>query len=221
LVAAWGFGAGAGNRGLPSLDERRAATVGWQRLSIDPAAGTASKSDAALQADLSGIAKGYAVDLAAQALEALGLQRYMVEAGGELRTRGLNSAGRPWQIAVEQPDAWPQRARQIVPLQGLAMATSGDYRNFYELQGRRYCHEIDPASREPISNGLASVTVVAPECAYADAMATALIVLGPERGLALAQRLGLPTLFIVREAAGGLRDLATPAFAALGARAVA
>ena len=112
----------------------------------------------------------------------------MVEAGGEVRTRGSNAAGRPWQIAIERPDAVPQRAHFIVPLSGQSMATSGDYRIFFEQDGRRYSHEIDPATGAPADHRLASVTVVAADCAYADAMATALFVLGPDRGFTLAER---------------------------------
>jgi len=96
------------------------------------------------------------------------------------------------------------------------MATSGDYRIYFERDGTRYCHEIDPATGCPIRHGLASVTVVAPDCGYADAMATALIVLGPEKGLALAAARNVAALFIVREGNGGLREFATPAFTALG-----
>jgi thiamine biosynthesis lipoprotein len=102
-----------------------------------------------------------------------------------------------------------------VPLQGLSMATSGDYRNYYEIGGSRYCHEIDPAARAPVGHTLASVTVVHADCMTADALATALFVLGPQRGPALAQARGWAALFVVREG-GALRDLATPAFAALG-----
>jgi thiamine biosynthesis lipoprotein len=216
LVGAWGFGAGASARGaLPGIDEL-AAPVGWWQLTVDTRAGHVRKSIAGLQVDLSGIAKGHAVDSAALALEALGVARYMVEAGGEIRTRGRNAEGRPWQIAVERPDAWPQQVHRIVPLQGLAMATSGDYRNFWEVDGRRYCHEIDPRARAPIANRVASVSVVHEECMFADAMATALIVLGLERGLALAREQRLAALFIVREPGGALRDVASPAFLALG-----
>lgn len=221
LVGAWGFGAGAAARGMVAAAAPPHAPVGWQQLSVDLAAGTASKATPGLQADLSGIAKGHAVDMAARALSSLGVERYMVEAGGEVRTRGLNADDRPWQIAVERPDAWPQQVHRVVPLQGLAMATSGDYRNFYEVAGRRYCHEIDPATRAPIAHPLASVTVVHDECMAADALATALIVLGPERGPALARAQGLAALFIVRDAGGVLRDLATPAFAALTAAGTA
>lgn len=216
LVGAWGFGAGASARGAAPAAAALAAPVGWQRLAIDRDRGTVRKLAPGLQADLSGIAKGHAVDQAAQALDALGVDRYLVEAGGEIRTRGLNAEGRPWQIAIERPDAWPQRVHRIVPLQGLSMATSGDYRNYYEIDGRRICHEIDPATRSPIANRLASVTVIHEECMFADAMSTALIVLGLERGLALARAQRLAAFFIVREADGRLRDVASDAFTAIG-----
>jgi len=216
LVGAWGFGAGASLRGVLPAKESLAVPVGWQQLTVDTHAGTARKADPGLQADLSGIAKGHAVDCAARALESLGIDRFMVEAGGEVRTLGLNAEGRAWQIAIERPGAWPQQAHRLVPLHGQAMATSGDYRNFYEIDGRRYSHEIDPTTRAPVAHALASVTVLHAECMTADALATALFVLGPERGLALACEQGLAALFIVREATGGLRDFATPALAALG-----
>ncbi|MCU0940865.1 MAG: FAD:protein FMN transferase [Burkholderiaceae bacterium] len=216
LVRAWGFGAGASARGGAPTSAELDAAVGWQHLWLDAQGGLARKALPALQLDLSGIAKGHAVDRAAKALDALGASRYMVEAGGEIRTRGLNAEGRPWQIAVERPDAWPPRVHRVVPLQGLAIATSGDYRNFYEQDGRRVHHEIDPTTRAPAAHRLASVSVVHEACRHADAMATALFVMGPERGLALAREQRLAALFIVREPGGGFRDLASPAFAALG-----
>ena len=217
VVDAWGFGPGRAQRvvaatELAALEPR----VGWRMLALDESSATVAKARADMRADLSGIAKGYAVDRAAQALDALGIVDYMVEAGGEIFTRGRNADGRPWQIAIERPDAVPQRAHRIVPLTGLAMATSGDYRIYFERDGARYCHEIDPATGRPIRHGLASVTVVATDCGYADAMATALIVLGPEQGHALAVARNVAALFIVREGDGGLREFGTPAFAALG-----
>ena len=145
----------------------------------------------------------------------------MVEAGGEVRTRGHNGDGRPWQIAIERPDAVPQRPHFIVPLAGQSLATSGDYRIYFERDGQRYCHEIDPRTGAPIRNGLASVSVVAADCGYADAMATALIVLGADRGYALAEAHGLAAYFIVREAGGGFSERPTSAFAALGGQHVA
>jgi FAD:protein FMN transferase len=214
LVAAWGFGAGASARDAAPEAAELGVPLGWRRIELDRRAGTVRKTVPGLQADLSGIAKGYAVDRAAQALQALGVERYMVEAGGEIRTRGLNAEARPWQIAIEQPDAWPQQVHRIVPLQGRAMATSGDYRNFYERDGRRISHEIDPSTRAPVAHRLASVTVVHDECMFADAMATALFVLGPERGLALARERDIAAFFIVRGNDGALHDLASPAFAA-------
>jgi thiamine biosynthesis lipoprotein len=217
VVDAWGFGPGRAQRvvtatEMAALEER----VGWRMLTLDERNATVTKARADMRADLSGIAKGYAVDRAAQALDALGIVDYMVEAGGEIRTRGRNADGRPWQIAIERPDAVPQQAHRIVPLAGLAMATSGDYRIYFERDGTRYCHEIDPATGRPIRHGLASVTVVAPDCGYADAMATALIVLGPDQGHAHAVARNVAALFIVREGDGGLREFGTPAFAALG-----
>ncbi len=141
----------------------------------------------------------------------------MVEVGGEVRTRGVNAAGQAWRIGIEEPDAMPQRARWVVPLSGRAMATSGDYRNYFFEDGRRYSHEIDPLAGAPIRHSLCSVTVVADDCMRADALATALIVLGAERGRALAERSGIAAQFIERVREGGYRDSMTPAFAALGA----
>lgn len=221
LVEEWGFGA-RGVRRVPSAAQiaegRR--RVDWRALSIDPGQRQAVKAIAGLQADLGGIAKGYGVDRAAAALDARGVRHYMVEAGGEVRTRGVNANGGPWRIGIEQPDALPQRARWAVPLSGMAMATSGDYRNYFVEDGRRYSHEIDPVAGEPVRHALASVTVVADDCLHADAMATALIVMGPERGRALAESSRIAAHFIERGADGTLRDAMTPAFAALRAELV-
>lgn len=216
LVLAWGFGSEA-RHGLPDaavLQQRRANT-GHRHLELDAARGLATKHLPGLQADLGGIAKGYGVDRAAAVLQAQGCAHYMVEVGGELRTAGRNAQGRPWQIGIEEPDAVPQRARLVVPLSGAAMATSGDYRIYFEEGHRRYSHEIDPKSGEPIAHGLASVTVVAADCMQADALATALIVMGPGAGLVLARQQGIAAHFIVRQPGGGLVDIATEAFAVL------
>lgn len=219
LVQAWGFGPDRRSE-VPAAERVQAGrtALGWQRLRLDREHRVAFKSHPDLQADLGGIAKGHGVDRAALALEAIGIEHYMVECGGEVRTRGRNGQGQAWRIGIEEPDAVPQRARSVLPLSGRSLATSGDYRFYFEHAGRRYSHEIDPATAEPITNGLASVSVVADDCMRADALATALIVMGPERGLALARRLELPALFIVREG-GGLRDIATPAYGALAAGA--
>jgi len=219
LVVRWGFGP-APRSSLPQGDEIRVIRerVGHQALQLDGARRLAAKRRADLQLDLGGIAKGYGVDLAAAALDAAGAGHYMVEAGGEVRTRGVNADGEPWRIGIEQPDAVPQRARLVVPLSGWAMATSGDYRNYFEADGRRYSHEIDPRTGAPVDHRLCSVTVVAEDCMRADALATALLVLGPERGVRLAESLGLAAYFVERLAPGQYRDRQTGAFAVLGGR---
>jgi thiamine biosynthesis lipoprotein len=218
LVNAWGFGAEKRRQVPPAaeIQERRGA-IDWRGLRLDPGRRTAVKAHDGLQADLGGIAKGYGVDLAASAIEAAGLEHYMIEVGGEVRTRGRNAQGQAWRIGIEEPDAMPQRARAVVPLSGRAMATSGDYRIYFEHAGRRYSHEIDPRTAAPIAHGLASVTVVADDCMTADALATALIVMGPESGWALAQRQALAAYFIVRGADGRLHERATEAFSSLTA----
>jgi thiamine biosynthesis lipoprotein len=215
LVRAWGFGP-VKRQVVPGAERVSAGrtVVDFRALRLDAATRTAVKARAVLQADLGGIAKGYGVDLAARALEAGGIDNYMIEVGGEVRTRGRNAQGQPWRIGIEEPDAVPQRARLVVPLSGRSMATSGDYRIYFEHHGRRYSHEIDPRTAEPIAHGLASVTVVADDCVRADALATALIVLGPQQGWALAQQQQLAAHFIVRDD-GRLHDRSTAAFAAL------
>jgi len=220
LVDAWGFGPSKGAaaaRQPPSQEALRAgrAALGHDGLQLLDGQRAAVKQRSSYQADLGGIAKGYGVDRAALALQALGVEHFMLEVGGEVRTLGRNARGQPWQIGIEQPDAMPQSARLVLPLSGRAMATSGDYRQFFEHAGRRYSHEIDPALGEPIANGLASVTVVADDCMAADALATGLIVLGPQRGMALARREGIAAHFIVRDARGGLSDASSPAMLSL------
>jgi thiamine biosynthesis lipoprotein len=218
LVNAWGFGPVKQTQPpteteIASLRER----VGYGKLVIDARAQTVAKTRPDVYADLSAIAKGFGVDQAARALDARGLTNYMVEVGGEVRVKGHNAAGKPWQVGIERPDATPQQALLVVPMTDLAMATSGDYRNYFEQDGRRYSHEIDPSTGYPIRHRLASVTVVASECALADAYATGLLVLGPEKGYALAAEKSLAAYFIVRRADGTFDERQTPAFAALNA----
>lgn len=221
VVDEWGFGPAGKARAVPDPAELLALRrlQAGHPLQVDSAAGTVTRR-APVQANLSGIAKGYGVDRAAAALDALGIDDYMVEVGGEIRTRGHNAGGQPWQLAIEQPDAMPQRAFFIVPLSGLSLATSGDYRNFFLHDGQRYSHEIDPTTAAPVRHGLASVSVVAPDCTRADAWSTALFVLGPERGPALAQRIGLAACFLLRDGDGRFRLQSSPAFQALGGRRV-
>lgn len=220
-VDAWGFGPGRAHRVVADDERARLAQrIGHARLALDEATRSATKAHPGLALDFSGVAKGHAVDRAAAALETVGIERYMVEAGGEVRTRGHNAEGAPWRIGIERPDAVPSRPYFVVPLAGLALATSGDYRIFFERDGRRFSHEIDPASGAPAHNALASASVVAADCGYADAMATALMVMGPERARAFAAERDIAAYFIVRDGAA-LLPFASPAFAKLGGQRIA
>ena len=200
LVNLWGFGPDVTADALPTqtdLDAAR-ARVGWTQLDSRAEPPALRKARADVYVDLSAIAKGHGVDRVADALDARGLTDYLVEIGGELRGRGVNAHGEPWRIAIERPDPGRRAVLRVVALADQAMATSGDYRNFFELDGQRYSHTIDPATGRPVDHQLASVTVLAQRCSEADAWATALLVLGPERGRVLADERGLAALFVER-----------------------
>ena len=198
LVDAWGFGPAA-RRGVPDEAGLAAALAraGWRRLELD-AARRAARQPGGLALDLSAIAKGFGVDVVARRLDALGLDSHLVEVGGELRGSGVKPDGQPWWVQLEHPDATAEAPQTLLALHGLSVATSGDYRRWFEHDGARYSHTIDPRDGRPIRHGLASVTVIHPECMLADAWSTALNVLGPEAGPALAERLGLAARFLVR-----------------------
>lgn len=203
LVDAWGFGPGRNMR-VPGKHEiaRLRERVGYPMLELDANTRAVKKGHPGMALDLSGIAKGYGVDRAAHALQALGIESYVIETGGEVRACGFNRHGVPWQVAVEEPQSGPRKPRCVVPLDALAMATSGDYRIFFQRNGQHYCHEIDPVAGSPVRHNLTSVTVLANECAHADAWATALMILGPEEGYRCAERLGMGAYFITRTAHG-------------------
>jgi thiamine biosynthesis lipoprotein len=213
LVDAWGFGRpdSRGPPGAKQLAKLREA-VGWQRLALAPDQRTLAKGHPALRVDLSAVAKGYAVDEIARGLAGLGYRDFLVEVGGELRAQGRHLDDGPWRVAIEAPDSPERQIHRIVELRDSAMATSGDYRNFYQRDGRRFSHTIDPRTGRPIEHALASVTVLHPEAAWADAWATALHVLGPTEGYALAASEQLAAYFIVRQA-DGFEVRLTPAFA--------
>lgn len=199
LVNLWGFGPDRRAPAVPSrvsLDATR-KRVGYHYLQVRPDERLIRKTRAAAYVDLSGIAKGYGVDRVAALIEARGSKDYLVEIGGEIRCRGRNAGGQAWQIAIEQPRAGGRYVQRVIDLSGQALATSGDYRQFFEHQGRRYSHMIDPLSGLPAGHGLASVSVLSPSTMQADALATALQVLGPERGYQLAERHDLEALFIL------------------------
>lgn len=219
LVRAWGFGAGAA-ASPPSDPELAAlrARVGFDAIAIGSAAGTLTRKRPDVVCDLSAVAKGYAVDEVARALAERGYADFLVEIGGELRAAGSHRDGTPWRVAIETPAPEPSQGtawrsiHRVVSLGDRGMATSGDYRNAYELGGERVAHIIDPRTGRPATHGLASVTVVHAEAAVADAWATALQVLGPEAGRARAEAQGLAAYFIVRRPDGSFESFMTPPF---------
>ncbi len=214
LVRLWGFG-GAASRAEPPDEAEIAAArarIGFRHLEIDPGARRVRKLRD-IEIDLSGVAQGYSVDALARLLDAAGIADYLVELGGELRARGSSPRGTPWRIAIEQPVAAPGSVQQALLLKSGSISTSGDYRDYFERDGVRYSHTLDATSGRPIAHGLASVTVVHPECGYADALSTAIMVLGPERGLELAEKQGLAVYLIVR-GENGFETRHSTAFAA-------
>lgn len=203
-VKAWGFGPGAADQHLirAALDfPRRPA---HEVLELDSNSARARKT-APGALDLNGIAKGYGVDRLAETLHSFAISSALVGIDGEMRALGPRPDGQPWTIAIEAPDPDRRAPRSILALQDAAVATSGDYRHWLVVGGRRLSHTMDPHRGAPLMTSPASVTVVARTCAEADAWATALMVLGPETGAALARRLGLDALFLLREGEAGIR----------------
>lgn len=198
LVDLWGFGPLQRPDAVPDATEitQALATVDWQALQLQD--GQVRKL-APLSLDLSAIAKGYGVDIIAEILAQAGYQRYLVEVGGEMRLQGLKPNDELWRIAIETPDSVARQAYKVVEITDIGLATSGDYRNYFEENGKRYAHTIDPRSGWPIDHQMASITVLADSSALADAWATALYIVGPERAFALAQEQGLATFMIVRQ----------------------
>jgi thiamine biosynthesis lipoprotein len=174
------------------------AVTGYRQIEVDAAEGTLQKRRSESRIDLSAIAKGFAVDRVGAAFLEAGYRDFMVEIGGEVTARGHNGSGLVWRIGIERPDAAGRAVHVAVPLADLSLATSGDYRNFVERNGERVSHTIDPRTGRPIRHDLASVSVIHSSCMTADALATALEVLGPDEGFDLAEVLELPALFLVR-----------------------
>jgi thiamine biosynthesis lipoprotein len=216
LVNAWSFGPEQRTNAVPDAAriEQLKERVGYQKLAVrlDPPAVRKSQPD--LTIDLSAIAKGHGVDRLIAMLSAQGVENAFVEIGGEVRVSG-NKAGQWWKVGIQVPDVERTEVMIAQSLNAggggdLAMATSGDYRNFFEVDGKRYSHTIDPRSGRPVEHSLASVSVMADNCMAADAWATAINVLGPVRGLAVAEREKL-TVLLVNRTANGYEKLATGA----------
>lgn len=213
LVNLWGFGPDGPVTEPPSDDAiaTAMAAVGHDKIEADCEAKLVRKDVAELYIDLSGWAKGHAVDELAMLLDDAGLENYLVEIGGEIRVKGYNSEGLDWALAVEAPAMAERLPQAVVRLTNTSIATSGDYRNYFEYDGSYYSHTIDSRSGRPVTHNLAAVTVVHPSAAYADAMATALLVLGPEAGPELAGKLDIAAYFLVREASE-IREITTTEF---------
>ncbi|WP_343064167.1 FAD:protein FMN transferase [Marilutibacter penaei] len=217
LVNLWGFGPDGARDAPPSeaeIEQVRLRT-GWQKLVLDAPSHSATQPGG-LHVDLSSIAKGHGVDRAAATLERAGIRAYLLEVGGELRGRGRKPDGAQWRVAIEHPapsdgaDA-PRMSDIVIALDDLAVATSGDYRHFFESGGRRYSHTLDPRTGRPVTHDLASVTVLHEAAMQADGWATALTVLGPEAGWRHALRNDLAALFVSHDGSTFSTRM-TPAF---------
>lgn len=198
LVNLWGFGPDKRPSKVPSqssIDSTMNAS-GSNFLEIDTADKRVRKLKSGVKIDLSAIAKGYGVDQVAQFLNNRGVQNFLVEIGGEIKAQGHKSNGQPWHVAIERAENSAQQAQQLLSLSNLALATSGSYRNYFEEDGVRYSHTIDPTTGRPITHTLVSVSVLANDCMTADAWATALMVLGPNRGFSIAEKNNIVALFI-------------------------
>ena len=213
LVNLWGFGPSRRKDAPPSDNtiQKTLASVGYAQIHVRESPPGIRKDQPHLEIDLSAIAKGYAVDQVAEYLESQTLSDYLVEIGGEIRAKGEKAAGTPWKVAIERPVPEERAVLRLLHLGGKAMATSGDYRNFFEQEGQLFSHTINPRTGKPVTHTLASVTVLSNSCMEADALATGLMVLGPEAGFSLAQREKFPALFVTRTAEG-FEEKATPEF---------
>ncbi len=202
LVNLWGFGPAEGlptGRPTDEAVESARALVGYQHIELDLINRRLRKPFRGLYIDLSAIAKGHGVDVIANYLDTLGIRDYLVEIGGELRGKGISPRGDSWRVAVERPESGQRQVYKVLNVSNIAIATSGDYRNYYEYDGTRYSHTIDPRTGMPVVHALASVTVLSREAAIADAWATALMVLGERAGYELAEEKGLAAYFLYKK----------------------
>ncbi|MBO1895913.1 MULTISPECIES: FAD:protein FMN transferase [unclassified Shewanella] len=202
VVNLWGFGPDKRPTTIPTqaqIDNAK-AKMGIKELSIKGL--TLTKHNADLYVDLSSIAKGFGVDKIAALLDKYHVSGYLVEIGGELNVKGTKADKTPWRVAVEQPTSEGQAVQQVIEPGTMSLATSGDYRNFYQENGERFSHLIDPRNGYPIKHQLASATVLHSSCMTADGYATAMMVLGTEASLALAKEKNLAIMLIEKQEQG-------------------
>lgn len=200
IVNLWGFGPDRSDAGPPSDQsiDTVLGQVGYRKVNVRTSPSALRKQKPGVYVDLSAIAKGFAVDEIARLLDERQIRSYLVEIGGELRARGSKPDGSPWKVAIERPLPGERAIQAIIALHDSAIATSGDYRNYVEKGGKRYSHTINPRTGRPITHGLASVSIIASSAMRADALATAIMVMGPEEGYRLALREGLAAQLIIR-----------------------
>jgi thiamine biosynthesis lipoprotein len=208
LVDLWGFGAAGTRAAVPSpaaLAEAMAA-VGFGHIRFHED-GCMGKDNPAVALDLASIAKGYGADAVAALIRDAGFERFLVEIGGEVVAGGTRMDGKAWQVGVAAPesDAPPDSVFTVLPLSDQAMATSGSYRIFFEADGQSFCHVLDPRTGRPVTTGVVSATVIAQTCVLADGLATGLMVMGPEKGLALVEGMdAVECLIVVQDPTGRL-----------------
>ncbi len=200
LIELWGFGA-QGTQSQPDVATIAAALrKSGHENTLRVGDGALSKLQPDAQVYLAAIGKGFGADQVGRSLEALGITDYLIEIGGDLYASGRNPDGQPWQIGIETPDARNRSVMEVIGVSGHGLASSGDYRNYFEEDGRRFSHVIDPATGYPIEHRTASATVLADSAMLADAWATAMLVLGRERGLEIAEATNLAVHFVERDA---------------------
>lgn len=216
LVNAWGFGAEKRPAKVPNNITALIAATGWHKYRLKKQQGHLPLflKESPLLLDLSAIAKGYAVDKLVELLEPHGFSNFMVDIGGEIKTRGQNFNGTPWRIAIETPtkSSLSSKVQALLLVRDVAVATSGDYRNYQLIDNQYYSHIIDNVTGKPVRYGVVSATIISEHCADADAWATALMAMPAEQGMALAVKENLAVYLLETSADGTYKAIYSPAF---------
>jgi thiamine biosynthesis lipoprotein len=210
LLSLWGFDSTKNKNSIPEKAEIQGqlANIGFNQIEISSDR-FLIKHKASISLDLASIAKGYGVDQVTTLIKKMGIENFLVEIGGEVFASGHRKDGKPWRVGINRPqkDAPYDQIYKVINLHNKAFATSGDYRNYFEVDGKRYSHILDPRSGYPISNGVVSVSIVADDCTFADGLSTAVMVLGPQKGLTLINKLDdVEGLIVTRQQDGRLID---------------
>ncbi len=212
LINLWGFGPAGKDNVIPDPEEIETVMkrIGYTQLEVRQSPPAIRKHNTELYCSLAGIAKGFGVDKVADYLDSRGFEDYLVEIGGEVRVKGVKPGNHLWRVGIATPGSG-NSFQKIILLKNESMATSGDYHNYFEKNGQRYSHTISPNTGQPITHKLASVTVIHNSCMTADGIATAIDVMGPEKGYQLALREKLAVFMIIRGEKGFIEKM-TPEF---------